>query len=74
MFYCFLNHRDRNVDIGYYLPKVEIKDFDVIIEGQNFFDQSVKSNLRTHDNIMIIPTGQRDDYRTDSLLDYIMLK
>ena len=29
----------------YYLPTVEIKNYDVMIDGQNFFDQSVRSNL-----------------------------
>ena len=41
-----------------------------MIDGQNFFDQAVKSNLRTHDNIRKIATGQRDDYATGYLLDY----
>ena len=41
-----------------------------MIDGQNFFDQAVKSNLRTYDNIRKIATGQRDDYTTGYLLDY----
>ena len=32
-----------------------------MISVQNFLDQSVKSNLRTYDNIRKIATGQRDD-------------
>ena len=42
-----------------------------MIDGQNFFDQPVKSNLRTYDNIQKFAIGQRDDYTTDCLLDYI---
>ena len=34
-----------------------------MISVQNFLDQSVKSNLRTYDNIRKIATGQRDDLR-----------
>ena len=34
-----------------------------MINLQNFFDQSVKSNLRTYDNMGKIATGQRDDLR-----------
>ena len=41
-----------------------------MIDGQNVFDQLVKNNLRTYDNIRKIATGQGDDYNTGSLLDY----
>ena len=46
-----------------YLPIVKIKYYNVMINLQNFFDQSVKSNLRTYDNMGKIATGQRDDLR-----------
>ena len=42
-----------------------------MINGQNFFDQPVKYNLRTHDNIRKIAIGQGDNYTTGCLLDYI---
>ena len=35
-----------------------------MIDGQNFFDQPVKSNLRTYDNIRKIATSQGDHYTT----------
>ena len=54
----------------YYLPTVEVKDYNVMIDGQNFLDQPVKNNLRTYDKIRKIATGQRDDYTTSSLLHY----
>ena len=41
-----------------------------MIDGQNFFDQPVKNNLRTFDNIRKISIGQGDDYTTDRILDY----
>ena len=41
-----------------------------MIDGQNFFDQPVKNNLRTYDKIRKIATGQGDDYTTSSLLNY----
>ena len=41
-----------------------------MIDGKNFFDQSVKNNLRTYENIRKIATGQGDDYTTGCLLDY----
>ena len=41
-----------------------------MINGQNFFNQSVKNNLRTYDRIRKIVTSLGDDYTTGSLLDY----
>ena len=41
-----------------------------MIDGENFFDRPVKTNLRTYDSIRKIATGQRDDYTTGCLLDY----
>ena len=29
---------------GYYLPNVEIKDYNIMINGENFFDQPIKNN------------------------------
>ena len=54
----------------YYLPTVEIKDYNVMIDGRNFFDQLIKYYLKTYDNIRKIATGQGDDYITGCLLDY----
>ena len=38
----FENESDRKVDTGYY-PKVEIKDYNVMIDEKNFFDHPVKN-------------------------------
>ena len=38
----FENEGDRKVHTGYYLPKVEIKDHNIMIDRQIFFDQPVK--------------------------------
>ena len=70
----FENEGDKKVHTGYYLPKVEIKDPDVMIDGKNFFDQTVKSVMRTCDNIRKIATGQGDDYTTGCLLYYNYFK
>ena len=58
----------------YYLPNVEIKDYNVMTDGKNFLDQSVKSNKVTYENIREIATGQGDGYTTGYLLDYIYFK
>ena len=40
-----------------------------MIDGKNFFDQPVKYDLKTYENIRKIDTGPRDDYTTGCLLD-----
>ena len=52
------------------LPTVEIKDYNIMINGENFFDQPIKNNKVTYENIRKIATGQGDDYTTGCLLDY----
>ena len=41
-----------------------------MINDENFFDQPIKNNKITYDNIRKIATGQGDDYTTGCLLDY----
>ena len=42
-----------------------------MIDGKNFFDQPIKTNKITYENIRNIATGQGDDYTTSCLLDYL---
>ena len=66
---AFENDDDRISDDEYYLPTVEIKDCNIVINGENFFDQPIKNNKRTYDNIRKIGAGQGDDYTTGFLLN-----
>ena len=66
----FENDDNRTSDERYYLPTVEIKDYNIMINGENFFDQPIKNNNVTYENIRKIATGQGDDYTTGCLLDY----
>ena len=45
-----------------------------MIDGKNFFDQPIKDNKVTYENIRKITTGQGNDYTRDCLLDYIYFK
>ena len=67
---AFENDNDGTSVDEYYLPTVEIKDYNIVINGENFFDQPIKNNKLTYDNIRKIATGQGDDYTTGCLLDY----
>ena len=46
----------------YYIPNVEIKDYNVMIAGKNVFDQPIKNDKVTYENIRKITTGQGDYY------------
>ena len=37
----FKNKDDRKLHTKYYLPTAEVKDFNILIDGQNFFDQPI---------------------------------
>ena len=45
-----------------------------MINGENFFDQPIKNDKVTYENIRKIATGQGDDYTTGCLLDYQYIK
>ena len=66
----FENKDDRTLPTKYYFLTVEILDYNVMIDGRNFFDQPVKNNLTTYDNIRTIAIGQGDGYTPGYLLDY----
>ena len=54
----------------YYLPTREIKNYNVVTDGQNFFDHEIRNSLITYDHIQNIVTGREDNYKTGRLLDY----
>ena len=56
----FENNTNRRRYIGYFLPKVQIKVYSAMIDGQSFVNQPIKDDVRTYDNIWIIRTTQRD--------------
>ena len=66
----FENEGDRTSHSTYFLPKVKLKDYNVVIDGKNFYSQPINIDLKTYKNIRRIATGQGDDYTTGCLLDY----
>ena len=61
-------HIRENTSNKFFLT-VEIKDYNVMIDEKNDFDQPVKNDLITYENIRKITSGQGDDYTTGYLLD-----
>ena len=67
---AFEDDDDRTAHNSYYLPTVEIKDYNIMINDENFYDQPIKNDKLTYDNIRKIAIGQGDYYTTGCLLDY----
>ena len=57
---------------NYYVPKVKVNDFNVLIDGKSFFDLSVKNDEETYEKI--IDMSNNSDYTTGNLQDYAYYK
>ena len=68
--FLFENDAQRISNKIYYLPNIEIKDYSVMTYKSKVFDQLVKNDKTTYENIRKITTGQGDDYTNACLLDY----
>ena len=54
----------------YFLPRVKIENYNIEIDGRNFYDQSINDSIKQYDKIRKISTGQGDDYTTGCLLNF----
>ena len=64
----FANENYRTSFSKYYVPNVQIKDFNVLIDGKNVFHTPIKNDEETYEQI--IEMGKNNDCSTDNLLDY----
>ena len=67
---AFESDTDRTSHTGPYLRNVQIKGYNIMRNGENFFDKPIKNNKVTYENIRKIATGHGDDYTTACLLGY----
>ena len=63
----------------YFLPRVEIKNYNIEIDGRNFDDQPINNQetndlVKQHDELRKVSTGQGDDYTIGCLLDFAFFK
>ena len=70
-------HKNNNTDSrysfsNYYVPKVKINDFNVLIDGKSFSDLQVKNEEEA--NKKIINMNNNNDYTTGNLLDFACFK
>ena len=56
----------------YYVPKILIKDYNVLIDGKSFFDLPVRNEAEAYEKI--IEMSNNNDYTTGNLLDFAYYK
>ena len=66
----FENENGRTSHPEFYLPNVEIKDCNVMIDGKNFFDQPINNNFKTYKNIRKMQ--QVDEMITQLVIHWII--
>ena len=63
-----------NSNKKYFLPRGKIENYNVFMDGRNFYDQPINDLIKQYDEVRKISTGQGDDYTTGCLLDYAYFK
>ena len=54
----------------YFLPRVKIENYNIKIDGRNFYYQPINNSIKQYEEIRKISTGKGDDYTTGCLLDF----
>ena len=73
-----LAYRDQGVATGitadshrrHFLPRIKIENYNIEIDGRNFYDQPINGSIKQYDEVRKVLTGQGDDYTTGCLLDF----
>ena len=60
----------RNGQRKYYLPRIGLNKYNVIIDGRNFYDNPIESDTEKYRELKKVIIGKGEDYTTGSLLDY----
>ena len=68
------NNTKRFNDRKYYLPKSIIKNYNVVVNRKNFYDQPIDSDIKRYEEVRKLTTLQGEDYTTGCLLDYEYIK
>ena len=69
---AYQDYADRQSFSQFYLPKVMVKDFNVIIDKLAFFDLPIKTEEEVYEKIIDI--SRNNEYTTGNLLDYDYFK
>ena len=60
----------RNGQQKYYLPRIELEKYNVIIDGRNFYYNPIESDIEKYIELKKVMIGKGEDYTTGSLLDF----
>ena len=64
------NQPTRNGQRKYYLPRIDLEKYNVIIDGRNFYDNPIESDIEKYRELKKVMIGKGEDYTTGSLLDF----
>ena len=64
----------RNGQRKYYLPRIDLKKYNAIIDGRNFYDNPIESDIEKYRELKKVMIGKGEDYTTGSLFDYDYFK
>ena len=65
---------NRDVQRKYYLPRIDLNKYNVIIDGRNFYDNPIESDIDKYRELKKVMIGKGEDYTTRSLLDFDYFK
>ena len=68
------NQFNSNSQQIYYLPRNDLKKYNVIIDGRSFYDNPIESDIEKYRELKKVMIGKGEDYTTESLLDYNYFK
>ena len=60
----------RNGQQKYYLPRIDLKKYNAIIDGRIFYDNPIESDIEKYRELKNVMIVKVEDYTTGSLLDY----
>ena len=60
----------RNGQQKYYLPRIDLEKYNVIIDGRNFYDNPIESDIEKYRELKNVMIGKGEDCPTGSLLDF----
>ena len=60
----------RNGQQKYYLPRIDLEKYNVIIDGRNFYDNPIESYIEKYRELKKVMIGKGEDYTTGSMLDF----
>ena len=64
------NQPTRNGQRKYYLPRISLNKYNVIIDGRNFYDNPIESDIEKYRELTKVMIGKGEEYSTGFLLDF----